>query len=99
MQKATIHGIMLWANSELDHIGRIAAVEDPDIQYAYALSTVNGMLHLCHAVKELVENKSYQKQNDALITKHSEVVRVLRHLIADYRLDLNQLGRFNNEKK
>jgi hypothetical protein len=33
---------MEWAKSELEHVGRIAAVEDPDIQYSYAQSTVNG---------------------------------------------------------
>ena len=39
----TFQGVMKWAESELEHVGRIVSLEDPDLQYSYALSTVNGM--------------------------------------------------------
>jgi hypothetical protein len=86
---------MSWANSELEHVGRIAAVENPDIQYSYALSTVNGMLHLRQAIKELLDDEKYADRRTNLQKKHDEVVRVLQHLIKDYNVDLGTIKAFN----
>ena len=58
----TAKAVMEWANSELEHVGRIAACEDKNIQYSYALSTVNGTAHLKDALYELV-NDSNPGQN------------------------------------
>ena len=95
MYKATCNGVMSWANSELQHVGRIAAVENPDIQYSYALSTVNGMLHLRQAIKELLDDEKYAERSTNLQKKHDEVVRVLQHLIKDYNVDLETIKAFN----
>lgn len=39
----TVQGVMGWANSELEHIGRIVSLEDPDLAYSYAQSTLYSM--------------------------------------------------------
>jgi len=95
MYKATSSGVMAWANSELEHVGRIASIEDPDIQYSYALSTVNGMLHLRQAIKELIDDGNYSERCTNLKKKHDEVVRVLKHLIKDYNVNLETIKAFN----
>jgi len=93
--KATLFGVMGWAKSELNHVGRITAVEDPDIQYSYALSTVNGMMHLRQALEELVNDEEYDEKKGDLQKTHDQVVRVLKHLIKDYDIDLNTIKAFN----
>ena len=93
--KATLFGVMGWAKSELNHVGRITAVEDPDIQYSYALSTVNGMMHLRQALEELVNDEEYAEKKADLQKTHDQVVRVLKHLIKDYDIDLETIKAFN----
>jgi len=94
----TIGSVMEWAKSELEHVGRIAAVEDPDIQYSYAQSTVNGMLHLRDALYEMVNNPEYTERKGDLLKTHNSVVRVVKHLINDYKVDINEIKRFNTRK-
>ncbi len=96
--KATAKGVMEWANSELEHVGRIASVEDPDLQYSYALSTVNGMLHLRNALYELVNDANYKTHHEDLQRLHDKVVRVLKHLIGEYKVDLGAIRAFNTRK-
>jgi hypothetical protein len=36
---STAKGLMMWATSELEHVGRIVSLKDKDLQYSYALST------------------------------------------------------------
>ena len=43
------------ARTELWHIGEISGMRDPDLQYAYAQSTVNSMMHLHDAMAELLD--------------------------------------------
>lgn len=93
--KTTAKGVMAWANSELEHVGRIVAVEDPDIQYSYALSTVNGMIHLRQALYELVTDPGYKMWAMDLKKTHDGVVRVIKHLIKDFRIDINTIKDFN----
>ena len=81
--ESTLQSIIEWANSELEHVGRIAAVEDPDIQYSYAQSTVNGMLHLRDALFQLVNDRRYVERKTDLLKTHDNVVRVIKHLIKD----------------
>jgi hypothetical protein len=90
----TAKGLMMWANSELEHVGRIAAVEDPNIQYAYALSTLNGMAHLKDAIYEYVS--ANPDANDLLII-HKQVIRVMKHLIRNYDLDVGTIEAFNTQ--
>ena len=33
----TANAAMMWANSELEHVGRIALIKDTKLQYSYAL--------------------------------------------------------------
>ena len=86
---------MGWAEGELEHMGRIAALEDPDIQYSYAQSTVNGMLHLRDALLELVQDPDYKEKKEDLQRLHDQVVRAVKHLIKDYDVDLNAIKKFN----
>jgi hypothetical protein len=95
MYKSTAQGVMKWANAELKHVGRIASVEDPDVQYAYAISTVNGMMHLRQALAELVDNNDYTHYHADLKKTHDGVVRVIKHLIKDYNIDLETIKAFN----
>ena len=92
---STVNGVMEWANYELSHVGRIASIEDEDIQYSYAMSTVNGMLHLRQAIKELVDDGKYSRQKDDLLKTHAAVIRVIKHLIKDYDIDLDTIKKFN----
>jgi hypothetical protein len=92
---STMKSLFGWAESELAHVGRIAAVEDSDIQYSYALSTVNGMAHLKDALFELVgETEQYEKKRD-LLRLHDQVIRVMKHLIYEYNIDLEPIRNFN----
>ena len=93
--QATMTGVLAWANSELEHVGRIAGVKDKDLQYSYALSTVNGMMHLRDALFELVNDKDYKWKKAELLRTHDQVVRVLKHLIREYRVNLNTIKAFN----
>lgn len=92
---ATAKGLMMWANSELEHVGRIAAVEDPNIQYAYALSTLNGMAHLKDALFEYISGHSENHMVNDLLIIHEQVVRVMKHLIKAYTLDVASIEAFN----
>ena len=92
---ATAKGVMKWAESELEHMGRIAAVEDPGLQYSYAQSTVNGMMHLRDALVELVEDPDYAEKKTDLLRTHDQVVRALKHLIKDYDVNLENIKKFN----
>ena len=92
---ATVKGVMKWAEHELRHVGCIAAVADPDIQYSYAMSTVNGMLHLRDALFELVSDPAYADKKVDLLKLHDQVVRVIKHLIREYSVSLDEIKAFN----
>jgi len=95
---ATAKGLMMWANSELEHVGRIAAVEDPDLQYSYAISTLNGMAHLKDALYEFVSTRTDSEWTKDLKETHDGVIRVMKHLIKDYNLDTSDVEKFNTHK-
>lgn len=89
---------MMWANSELEHVGRIAAVEDPDLQYSYAISTLNGMAHLKDALYEFVTERQGEPMTKDLKLVHDKVIRVMKHLIKDYKLNIQEIVQFNTRK-
>jgi hypothetical protein len=93
----TARAVMEWANGELEHVGRIAACADPNIQYSYALSTVNGMAHLKDALFELVNNPDYADKKTDLLHLHDAVIRVMKHIIKDYNVDLSTIKAFNTK--
>jgi len=92
---ATMSGVLAWANAELEHVGRIASVEDKDLQYAYAMSTVNSMMHLRDALFELANDKKYSWKKEEFLRTHDSVVRVLKHLISEYKINLKTIKAFN----
>jgi len=96
--KLTSMGVMKWAEHELRHVGRIVSVEDPDIQYSYAMSTLYGMLHLKKALTEMVNDSAYSVQREDLQRTLDQVVRAIKHLIKDFSLDLNAIQAFNTKK-
>ena len=91
----TCYGVMEWANKELDHVGNLLAVADPDIQYAYAQSTVNGMMHLRDALFQMVNDPKYKMHHTDLLKTHDKVVRVIKHLIADFKIKIGEIKRFD----
>lgn len=93
----TAKGLMMWANSELEHVGRIIAVEDPNLQYAYALSTLNGMAHLKDAIFEYISDNPKSHMKNDLLVIHEKVVRVMKHLIKDFDLDISTIEAFNTK--
>jgi hypothetical protein len=93
--ESTVRGVMEWANHELEHVGRIVSIDDADIQYSYALSTVNGMLHLRQALHELIEDPDYAMHKKDLKKTHDSVVRVIKHLIKDFNVNLQTIKNFN----
>jgi len=93
----TAKAVMEWANSELEHVGRIVACEDKKIQYSYALSTVNGMAHLKDALYELVNDPNYAEKKEDLLRLHASVIRVMKHLIKDFKINLNTIKAFNTK--
>jgi hypothetical protein len=92
----TVHGVMAWANSELEHVGRIASIRDAQIQYNYAQSTIFGMAHLRDALFQMVNNPAYKNQKSDLLKTHNAVIRVMKHLIKDYNINLNSVRSFNS---
>jgi len=95
MYKMTVKGVMHWAQNELEHVGYLVGVKDPDIQYAYAQSVVNGMLHLRDALLELVNDPNYITHKEELQRTHDKVVRVVKHLIKDFNVNLEEIKTFN----
>ena len=91
----TAKGLMMWANSELEHVGRIVSIEDPNIQYSYALSTVNGMAHLKDALFEYISDHPESTMKSDLLVIHEKVIRVMKHLIKDFNIDLTTIEAFN----
>ena len=94
----TVKGVLEWANSELEHVGRIVSVEDPDLQYSYALSTVNGMAYLKDALYELVNDPKYSTHKEDLLRVHGAVIRTMKHLVKDFNIDLDAIKTFNTRK-
>jgi hypothetical protein len=91
----TMEGVMAWAKSELEHVGRIASLKDKDLQYSYAMSTLNGMAHLKDALYQMVGDKNYEWKKHELRKTHDSVIRVMKHLIKEYDLNLDTIKAFN----
>jgi hypothetical protein len=92
---STAKGLMMWATSELEHVGRIVSMKDKDLQYSYALSTVNGMAHLKDAIFQYVQKHPKSHMRDDLLTIHEKVIRAMKHLIKDFDVDLETIRAFN----
>jgi hypothetical protein len=95
---STAQGLIGWTLSELEHVGRIASIEDENIQYAYALSTVNGMAHLKDALYEYISKNKNKAVNHDMLVYHEQVVRVMRHLIKTYSVNIETIEKFNTRK-
>ena len=93
----TVKAVMMWANSELEHVGRIVSVKDTHLQRSYAMSTLNGMAHLKDALYELVTDPGYKMYKKDLLRTHDAVIRTMKHLIKDFNLDLDTIKAFNTD--
>jgi hypothetical protein len=91
----TAKGLMMWAQSELEHVGRIAAVSDKDIQYSYAQSTIYGMAHLKDAIYQYVNKYPDSPMKNDLLTIHAQVIHVMQHMKDEYDIDLEPIKKFN----
>lgn len=96
--ETTAKGVMMWANSELEHVGRIVGVKNADLQYSYAMSTLYGMAHLKDALFQLVNDPDYANHKKDLLRTHDAVIRVMKHLCKDYNLNLDAIRAFNERK-
>lgn len=93
----TVNSVMMWAKSELEHVGRIVSVKDKRLQRSYAMSTLNGMAHLKDALYELVTDPAQTVHRADLLKTHDAVIRTMKHLIKDFKLDLGTIRSFNTE--
>jgi len=96
--ETTLFGVMEWAKSELEHVGRIVSMKDKALQYSYALSTVNGMAHLKDALFQMVNDPAYAHRRKDLLTTHDQVIRTMNHLIRDFHVDLRTIRAFNTPR-
>jgi len=93
--KMTMEGAMKWAQHEIKSVGYLIGVKDKDIQYAWAQSIVNGMLHLRDALLELVNDPEYSHHKEDLLRMHDKVIRVVKHVIKDFNVNLEEIKQFN----
>jgi uncharacterized metal-binding protein len=93
----TLHGVMAWANSELEHVGRIVSMKDRKLQYSYAMTTVNGMAYLKDALFQMVNDPTYEHSKKDLLIIHGNVIRAMKHLIKDFHLNLSAIRSFNTQ--
>jgi len=98
LYNATANCLITWAKSELEHIGRIVALEDKDIQYSYAMSTLNGMAHLKDAIYEYISKNPENPHTSDLQITHDKVIRAMKHLIKDFDLNTQEIVDFNTRK-
>ena len=91
----TVNGVMMWAKSELEHVGRITGIKDKGIQKSYALSTLNGMAHLRNALYQLVNDPDYSHHKKDLLKTHDTVIRVMKHLMKDYDISRETIKKVN----
>lgn len=96
--ETTFQSLMMWANSELEHVGRIVSLKDADLQYAYAMSTLNGMAHLKDALYEMLTDPAYKHYHVDVQRTHDAVIRVMKHLRDDFNLNLDTIRVFNTRK-
>jgi hypothetical protein len=62
------------------------------------MSTLYGMAHLKDALFELVIDPAYKHHKQDLLRTHDTVIRVMKHLCKEYRLNLNAIRAFNERK-
>ena len=91
----TVNGVMGWANTEIFHAGEISGMRDKNLQYAYAQSTANSMMHLHDAIQELLEDKRYTMYKADLKKTYNVVIRVLNELVRRYKIDIAAIQEFN----
>jgi|APFre7841882654_1041346.scaffolds.fasta_scaffold10424_6 hypothetical protein len=94
----TRFGVMEWAKNELEHIGRIASVKNPNLQYSYAQHTVSGMLHLRDAIKQMIRKETSVSKRRDLQKLYGQVNRALQHLITEYHVQPNAIQACNTRK-
>jgi hypothetical protein len=94
----TMQGAMKWAQHEIKSVGYLIGVKDKDIQYAWAQSIVNGMLHLRDALLELVNDPEYSHNKEELLRMHDKVIRIVKHVIKDFNVNLEEIKQFNTRQ-
>ena len=94
----TMQGAMKWAQHEIKSVGYLIGVKDKDIQYAWAQSIVNGMLHLRDALLELVNDPEYAHHKEELLRMHDKVIRIVKHVIKDFNVNLEEIKQFNTRQ-
>ena len=92
----TLQGVNKWACEEIKQVGKIIGVKDKGLQRAYARSTLNGMAYLRDAIYQLItDSKNPDYIKDELQILHDKVVRIMKHLIEDFDIDMKNIQEFN----
>ena len=91
------HALMNWVSAELEHVGRIVASGEPHLQKSYAMSTVNGMAHLKDALYEAIQDPTNARHKQEMLRAHNAVIRVMKHLIRDFDVDVKAIKMFNTQ--
>ena len=62
--------------------------------------SLNGewMAHLRDALMELASDRAYNHEYPEIARTHNQVVRVMKHLIREYKINLNTIRKFNTRK-
>jgi hypothetical protein len=53
------------------------------------------MMHLRDALYEMVNDKKYASKKEDLLRTHDAVVRTIKHLINDFKINLQTIKNFN----
>jgi 23S rRNA maturation mini-RNase III len=62
------------------------------------MSTVNGMAYLKDAIYELVNDSKYSTHKEDLLRLHGAVIRTMKRLVKDYKVNLSAIKTFNTRK-
>jgi len=93
----TVFEIMRWAESELEHVGRIASMRSDKYQRAYAISTLFGMGNLRNALAEMMTNRAYSRHRVDLHNTYETVVRTMQHMMKVYSITVEDMRATNSQ--
>ena len=80
----TVHGVLHWFKLEVDYAGRIRLINDRDLRYASALSSINGMDQIKDIVARMLDNPEYASYRSYLLYFHNNIVRIMEKLVTEY---------------
>jgi hypothetical protein len=83
----TVHGVLHWFKLELDYAVRIRLINDHDLRYATALSSINGMDQLKDIVARMLDNPEYGSYRSYLLYFHNNIIQIMEKLVTEYLIN------------